>query len=172
MWLFWLLSALILAFGFVVFFGAPYVPSKRKELKQAFEMLYTPTKKDIVLDIGSGDGVVLRMAAGYGARAIGYELNPLLVLISSMLSRGNSRITAKVANFWVTKIPDDTTFIYVFAVSRDIKRMANRVQKEVNRTGKPLKLMTYGSPIPEKVPVGTLGAHNLYSFTPLQEAKA
>jgi hypothetical protein len=172
MWLFWMLSLLVLVFGFVVFFGAPYVPSKRKELKQAFEALYKPGKKDLVVDIGSGDGVVLRMAATYGARAVGYELNPLLVLISKLLSRGDTRVSAHVANFWLTKIPEETTLVYVFAVSRDIKRIAGKIQKEVNRTGRPLKLMTYGSGIPDKVPLDTLGAHNLYDFAPLQETKA
>lgn len=172
MWLFWILSILILAFGFVVFFGAPYVPSKRKELKQAFENLYTPGKKDTVVDIGSGDGVVLRMAAAYGARAVGYELNPLLVLISNLLSRDDKRVSAQVANFWVVKLPEETTFVYVFAVSRDIKRIAGKIQRETDRIGKPLKLMTYGSEIPGKVPIATLGAHNLYDFAPLQETKA
>lgn len=172
MWLFWIVSILVLAFGFVAFFGAPYVPSKRKELKRAFDTLYTPSKKDVVVDIGSGDGVVLRMAAAYGARAIGYELNPLLVLISNLLGRGDKRVSARVANFWLVKLPEETTFVYVFAVSRDIKRIAGKIQKEVNRTGRPLKLMTYGSRIPGKIPIGTIGAHNLYDFAPLQESKA
>jgi len=50
-------------------FGAPYVPSREKEVREAFEHLRPLTKKDCVVDFGCGDGVVMRAAA----RAGGWE---------------------------------------------------------------------------------------------------
>jgi hypothetical protein len=62
-------SLLAIFFGLVVFIGAPYVPSQRKYVRRAFEHLGLGAK-DVLVDIGSGDGVVLRIAASYGAKAV------------------------------------------------------------------------------------------------------
>ncbi len=140
---FWICLAFFLLFGLVVFRGSPYVPSQKKYIRQAFTDLYKITSKDVLVDIGSGDGVVLREAAKLGARAIGYEINPLLVLISRFLSFKNKKIEVRLADFWSAKIPDDTTIIYVFSVTRDIKNITKRLQKEVNRIGHPIHLLSF-----------------------------
>lgn len=167
MW-FWILATVIVLFGFVAFFGAPYVPSKRRELRRAFRSLYPLSKNDVLVDIGSGDGVVLREAARYGARAIGYELNPVLAWFSQWLSRHQKGVEVHVANMWNASFPEDTTVVYVFAVSRDSKKLEKKMQLEANRMKKPLKLVSYGCKLPNKVPIKTLGAHFLYDFLPLQ----
>lgn len=169
---FWIFAGIVLAFGFVVFWGAPYVPSKKKDLAQALDKLYPVDKDDVLIDIGSGDGVVLRAAAKRGARAIGYELNPILVAISNFLSRRESRVSSHVANFWYIKLPPETTVIYVFAVSRDIAKLTRKLDAEALRLNKSFKVITYGSEVPDRKAVATVGAHNLYEFTPLQTREA
>jgi hypothetical protein len=171
MWVFWLFAVIVLTFGFVVFWGAPYVPSKKKELAEAFDTLYSVGAKDVLVDIGSGDGVVLRAAAARGARAVGYELNPLLVLLTRWLSRGQPRVEAKTANFWHMQVPSDTTIIYVFAVSRDIVKLTHKIAQEATRLGRPLLVMSYGCEIPDMTPIQTHGAHGLYEIMPLQTQK-
>ena len=165
--LFWLFASIVLLFGFVVFFGAPYVPSKRKELERAFSNLYKLTAEDTLVDIGSGDGVVLRAAAQKGARAIGYELNPALVIISKLLSRQYKNISVRTANIWKVEFPKETTVVYVFAVQRDIEKLARKLQKEANRLEKPLAVISYGCTIPHMTALQSLGAHHLYTFPPL-----
>src|SRR3990167_11438551 len=88
-------ATILLVFGLVVFRGAPYVPTLRKNLEQGFRDVYPLSERDLLVDIGSGDGVVLRQAAKCGARAIGYELNPFLVVISKLLSRSEERRVGK-----------------------------------------------------------------------------
>ncbi len=166
--LFWILAAVILLFGFVVFFGAPYVPSKRRELERAFDELYKLDNHDVLVDLGSGDGVVLRVAAKHGARAIGYELNPGLVFLSRFLAHGNKKIRVETANLWRVHFPPDTTVVYVFAVSRDIEKIARKLQKEVNLLKQPISVVSYGCEIPHMTALGVLGAHHLYTFAPLQ----
>lgn len=170
MWLYALL-VIVLLFGFVVFRGAPYVPSHRRFVKKAFKELYEITDKDILVDLGSGDGLILRLAAERGAKAIGYELNPALVLISKLLGRSNPRITTNIADMWRVMIPPETTVIYVFAVTRDIDKIGARVQEWANTLGKPLRLITYGASLTSKQPVKTLDAHSLFIFEPLQPEK-
>ena len=53
MW-FWLLFAIVVIFGFVVCRGAPYVPSRKRELAVAFDQLYPLGSKDVLVDIGAG----------------------------------------------------------------------------------------------------------------------
>lgn len=171
--LFWIIFAVVLLFGFVVFRGAPYVPSRRKVIEEAFKELYTPGKKDTLLDVGSGDGVVLRLAAKRGVkRAIGYELNPVLVVISRVLSRMYKNIEVKTADFWFVKFPVDVTIVYLFIVSRDSKRMVRKLQAEATRLEKSFKVITFGAVLPGQLVEKSSGACRLYTFSPLQDTNS
>jgi predicted RNA methylase len=108
MWL-WVVAGIVVLAGFVAFTGAPYVPSKRRDVAKAFDELYPLTSKDVLVDIGSGDGIVLRMASKYGAKAIGYEIHPVLVLVSRLLSRRDKNVRVRLANFWRVPLPDTNT---------------------------------------------------------------
>ena len=154
-------------FGLVVFFGAPYVPSHRKDVKRAFEY-FGITSSDLLVDAGSGDGVILRIASSYGASAVGYEINPILVGISRLLSLHNPRVKVVLQNLWLAKLPDDTTIVYAFAVNRDEKKLIALMQREANRLQKPLKLLCYASPFKRMAAVDTFEAYHLYIFQPLQ----
>lgn len=162
----------ILLFGFVTFRGAPYVPSQKKYVRLVFKELYPLSKKDTLVDVGSGDGIVLRLASERGAHAVGYELNPLLVIISQFLSRRDSRVRVQLADFWLTALPDKTTIVYGFMVTRDMKKMVKKMQYETDRLNRTLYFMTYGNQIVDRTPDATLSAYHLYSFHPLQTDKA
>ena len=153
------IAAVVLLFGFVAFTGAPYVPSRRRDLQKAFDELYQLKKTDVLVDIGSGDGVVLREASRRGARAIGYELQPLLVLISRWLSRHDEKVSVQLANFWRTPLPDETTVVYLFG---DVQYL----QYETNRLGRDIWLLSYGFEAAGLALHKTVGAHNLYLLQP------
>lgn len=170
--LFWATLGIVLLFGFTVFRGAPYVPSKKQDLTRAFDDLYVLSADDVVVDIGSGDGIVLREAARRGATAVGYELNPVLVALSRWLSRRDHRVTVRLADFWRVSLPDDTTVVYTFGESRDIEKMAQKVAGEASRLKRPLNFISYGFRLRDQKPIRTAGAHHLYRFDPLQPAKA
>jgi SAM-dependent methyltransferase len=137
----------------------------------AFRELFPLSDQDTVVDIGSGDGVVLREAARLGARAIGFEINPILVGISRLLSR-NTNIRIEMANFWYRSFPKETTLVYIFGVSRDNQRVIQKLQREANRLKRPVHLMTYGPYLTELSPVKKHRGHHLYVFHPLQPKKA
>lgn len=167
----WVVSFIIIVFGFVVFFGAPYVPSRRRHLDEAFDELYKIGPDDVLLDLGSGDGVVLRAAASRGARAVGYELNPVLVWISRLISRRYEGIAVRVANIWLTPFPEDTTIVYVFGDARDIQRLTHRIEQEAGRLKHPLYVVSYGFELPGHEPVAATGVHHLYKVKALQVKK-
>lgn len=161
------LFAVIVVFCLVVFRGPPYVPSKPSDVRLAFDELYSLGPDDLVVDIGSGDGLVLRAAARRGARGVGYELNPILVLISRWLNRKHTGLEVKLQDFWHAKVPRATTVIYVFGASRDIEKMASWVESQATRLGHELYFISYGFQLNRPV-LRSRGAHHLYQIDPLQ----
>jgi len=165
------IAVILLTFGVVVFVGAPYVPSLKKDVTKAFDGLYPLSENDVVLDVGSGDGKVLRAAAQRGARAVGYEINPFLVVISLLLGIGNSRVNTRLQNMWTATFPVNTTLVYVFAVSRDTVRISRKIQREADRIGKDIYVMSYGAKIPGAALQRAAGAHHLYLYKALHNKK-
>lgn len=166
-----ILVCIFLFFGLVVFLGAPYVPSHRKDIKKAFDY-FDINNSDLLVDAGSGDGVVLRIASSRGAKAVGYEINPILVFISRMLSFRDPSVRVMMQNLWLARLPEDTTIVYAFAVHRDEKKLIALLQREANRLHKPLRLLCYASPFTTMKAVDTFEAYHLYIFQPLQPKNA
>ena len=166
-----LIIFLVIFFGCVVFFGAPYVPSHKKDVKRIFEYLGVD-EKDLVVDLGSGDGVVLRAASATGARAIGIEINPILIGITRLLSLRDDRVSVMLQNIWMTQLPLETTLVYAFAVQRDERKLRSLLQREATRLNKPLRLICYGSPFRSIPAVDSNGAYHVYVFQPLQSKNA
>lgn len=165
----WLIGAvLFISFGLVVLRGAPYVPSHRREVARALSELYPLGPDDVLVDIGSGDGVVLREASRRGARAVGYELNPFLVAVSRLLSWGDRRVDVRLADAWLSTYPPEMSVVYIFPVSRDLPKLIAKLQAHVDRTGRSVSLICYGGQPEDVEPVKLLGGHGLYVISPLQ----
>lgn len=168
----YIVGVLVCIVGAGAFFGAPYVPSKRGDVRRMFEALYVLSPEDTLLDIGSGDGVVLREASRRGARAIGYEINPVFYLVSRWFLRSSPRANVRWANAWRTPFPDSTTVVYIFSVHKDGPRVIRTLQAETNRLGRSLVLLCYGNPLPGYTPAETYEAYFLYIFQPLHLKEA
>ena len=169
---FWIIWSIVLVFGLVVLRGAPYVPSRTRYIDQAFTELYPLSKKDTLVDIGSGDGIVLRRASAKGAVAVGFEINPILVVVSRLLCINNRKVMIRLADVWLTKFPDSTTVVYVFTASPYVKKVERKLQNESTRLGRPLKLILYGNMLFDHTPDKNLAGYTLYTFFPLQTDKA
>lgn len=170
-WLY-IISGLVIIFGIVVFRGAPYVPSHRRFVHKAFTKLYKLGPSDLLVDIGSGDGLVLRQAAKLGAPAVGYEINLVLVLLSRLLSRHEKLVSIKLADYWTAEFPDETTVVYVFGVTRDAKKTVRKITDQANRLGRSLAVISYGAELPGLQQKDSSSAHHLYVIRPLQPADA
>src|SRR5580704_17655540 len=97
----WLLAVIaFIAFTFVIAFGAPYLPTLKDQVPKALELIDL-TPGQVLLELGSGDGRVLIVAAEQGLHVVGYELNPLLVIYSWLKTRKYRRnIKIIWGNFW------------------------------------------------------------------------
>ncbi len=162
--------AIIIGLG--AFFGAPYVPTKRKDLQRMFDELYPLSPDDVLLDFGSGDGLILREASRRGAEAVGFEINPVFWAISKVWSWTDKKVDAQLCNGWITPFPKNVTIVYAFAVQRDGKRLIRKIKKETDRLKRPLLLICYGSPLPGMQPVRTFETYAMYEFQPLHLKEA
>ena len=135
--------------GFSVFFGAPYVPTRKKWAKNALDLV-SLNKKDLVVDLGSGDGVILKLISERGARCVGYEINPILFLLSKIRTmKCVPKPKIYLQNYWLENLPPETTIVYIFGAERD----ANKFEKYLYRQGiKNLKVITFGFKLPNKKP--------------------
>lgn len=159
--------AIILLLFIVVFIGAPYVPTLRSDARRILK-LYPWSKKDVLVDIGSGDGLILRLLSPRINRAIGYELSPIIFIISWFLSRRYKNVDIICKNFWNEKIPKETTVVYGFLAERYMKKCQNLLQAHVDRTRKPIHFISYSFKLPDRRPIKQDGPMILYKITPLQ----
>lgn len=140
------LAVLLFIFSFVVLFGAPFVPTLKKRAEDAFELLDLKSGETL-LELGSGDGRILRMAAKQGIKGIGYELNPLLVWYSRLRNwRYRKLISFKCRNFWHVELPESDA-IYTFLLDKYMTKLDKKITKEKR---KPLKLVSFAFQIPGK----------------------
>ena len=160
MWWELALALVLLCFGFVLLFGAPYLPTLSKELNNAFELLDLRPGQT-VLEPGCGDGRVLLAAARRGYSAIGYELNPILFAVSWFRARRyRKQVRVYWGNFWTRQWPQ-TDAIFVFLLQ---KYMAKLDTKIIQSAGKPVKLVSVAFTIPGKRPTKIKGAAALYLY--------
>lgn len=163
MWLYGLVGAIIICFGFVVLRGAPYVPSHRRQVRRAFTQLYRLTPGDRLVDLGSGDGVVLRQARRCGATAIGYELNPLLVWLARAMSHGDRGVTVMMRDYLlIDTLPPGVTVVYAFTTSHSIAPIGRKLAQWSADTT--LYFISYGFELPDKKPLRRDGPMILYKF--------
>jgi SAM-dependent methyltransferase len=110
---------LLLAFSIIsvlpVTRGAMFHPSARIRVKTFLD--HVPmTGEDLLVDIGCGDGRVLREARRrYGVRALGIEVNPLIYLLARIRNIGIEGVRVQMKNFWKMNLGNaDVVFCYLF----------------------------------------------------------
>jgi SAM-dependent methyltransferase len=154
------LTVVLLVFSFVILFGAPYLPTLQPQAQNALDLLDLKPGQTL-LELGSGDGRVLRQAARRGIKGIGYELNPLLVLYSQISCfRYRKLITFKCRNYWQVKLPP-CDGIYVFLLDKYMQKLDTKIIQEVDG---PVKLVSYAFKVPGKKPSAKKSGLMLYNY--------
>ncbi len=134
-------------FSFVVFFGAPYVPTLSPQVEAALDMI-SLKKGETLLELGCGDGKVMIAAAERGIKVIGYELNPILAIICWARTRkykGNVKVVW--GNFWKKKLPP-TDAIFVFLLDKYMIKLDKMIIQTYSR--QKVKLVSFAFKIPKK----------------------
>ena len=169
--LYWALGIVLAIFLLTVFRGAPYVPSRRRDVERVFDELYHLQPNDVLVDLGSGDGKICLEAAKRGAKAVGYEINPMLVLISRWRARGEAKAKFLLRDFWRSKLPTSVTVVYIFGDGRDITKMVDWVEAQATRLKHPIYVLSYAFEVPSRVLTARNDVHFLYEIKPTLQTK-
>ncbi|MFB3925621.1 MAG: class I SAM-dependent methyltransferase [Syntrophales bacterium] len=110
--------------------GAMFHPSAKIRIRTFLNRV--PMKKgELLVDVGCGDGRVLREARKrYGVRALGFEINPLACLLAKLRTMWMDQIEIRMKNFWSADLhAADVVFCYLFP---DVmKRLALKLNREL-----------------------------------------
>lgn len=159
-----LVTVFLLTFG-VVFFGAPYVPTKQKDVEQLFELVDLSGGR--LVDFGAGDGRLMLTAAKRGIKSTGWELSPVIWLIAWWRLRSHRQLAElRLGSFWGARLPADTAVIFTFLVGHQMKRLERQLAAEARRLGRPLRLVSYGFDLAGRTPEKQAGALIVYRFEP------
>lgn len=145
----YIVALIVVLFGFVVFYGAPYLPTLRRQTEDAIDLLGVK-RDDTVLELGCGDGRILVAVAKRGGNAVGYELNPLLFAFS-WLRVWPYRRQVKVifGNYWHKQWPEAQA-IYVFLLEKYMRKLDKKIIQHCIKQQQNIRLVSFAFKIPEK----------------------
>jgi SAM-dependent methyltransferase len=158
----WLLlaAAVTLPFGVAAITGAPWLPTMRRDAEGALDLANLKPGQTII-DLGSGDGRLLATAARRGCRAIGYEINPFMYLISLAVTwRYRRQVNIHLADFWHAPLPPADA-IYVFLIQRLMPRLDAKLTHELTQ---PTPVISFVFSIPGRKPAVTTKNTYLYQY--------
>jgi hypothetical protein len=155
-----ILFVIVIPFGLGALLGAPYVPILRRDSERILKISALKPGQTLI-DLGSGDGRLLRAAAARGIHCIGYEINPYLVIVSRIVCwRYRKLVRIYTANLWTIKLPP-ADVIYIFLQDRHMTRLENKFRTEIAR---PTKVISYVFKLPHTTPTAETPNTFIYEF--------
>jgi SAM-dependent methyltransferase len=152
-------AVLLICFGFVLLYGAPYLPTLTRQVDVALDLVDLQAGQTL-LELGCGDGKVLLAAAARGWNAVGYELNPIMAFIAWLRTRRyGGQVRVVCGNFWTSPWPP-TDGIFVFLLDKFMPRLDTKIAQ----LGRPVKLVSFAFQIPTKKATASRDGVFLYKY--------
>ena len=86
---------------------------------------------DLLVDIGCGDGRVLREARKrYGVRGLGFEVNPLAYVLARVKSLGAGGVEIRWGNFWKADLRD-AAVVFCYLFPDVMRRLSEKLKAEL-----------------------------------------
>ncbi len=177
--------AVLLPTAYAGVIGAPYAPTWAKVTQKAFDAIQLG-KEDTLIDLGAGDGRIVIEAARRGAKAIGYELSPIMWAVAKLRvllqrphpfrgglaspSQGEAPLLTKeksatkpgevsifFGNFYKQDI-SHATVIFTFLMPKIMPRLKTWLAEQPLPGGK--YLLTYAFPLPATEPQHVVSVPN------------
>ena len=142
---------------YAVIKGAPFVPSALGTVSKIVQ-LASLKKTDVLIDLGSGDGRILKKAAPQVKTAIGIEINPLLYYWSRWRLATYKNIVIKRENLWSTPL-NDADVLTLFFIAHHMGALKQKILKEMKPGS---RVISYGFSFPDWQPVQKDGKVYLY----------
>lgn len=127
--------------------GSPYVASKNREIEIILKEL-KPIKGKFMVELGSGDGRMLRHAAkNYKVKGIGVDVNGLLIFWSNFLAKIDK--VGEYVKFVKKNIFDtdlkEADYVYIFLMPKLIDNFTPKLKRELRKGA---IVISHGFPVP------------------------
>jgi len=146
-----LISLPLLTLIISAFIGVPCLPTHKKQAQTLIDLCeLKPGMK--VVDLGSGHGRLVVLAALRGAEVVGYELNPILVLFSRYLAR-RFKVADRVQIRWQSLFKadiSDADVVTAFLFPKYMTRLGNGLLRNLKPGA---KVISYAFPIKDWQPI-------------------
>lgn len=139
--------------------GAPWVPVRAYDVEQLLDDAKVG-KGTSYLELGCGDGRLVRAAAQRGASAVGYELNPVLFVVAWLRCLGLPKATIHFGDLWKVNL-SKADVVMAFLVPRTMLRLGVKAATEMKPSA---LLISYIFEIPGQKPVRKTKSWLVYSF--------
>ena len=143
-----------------VFIGVPFIPVKNKEARDMIS--YAEIKPGMkIVDLGSGAGQLLFLAAKQGAIATGYELNFVLCLWTKwkiFWRRLKTKVKVHCLSIYKADL-HDTDVVFAYLMPGPMKKLANKLFNELPNKA---KIISYAFSVPNHQPIQTIGKILIY----------
>jgi SAM-dependent methyltransferase len=154
------LIGLVLLFCVVVAFGAPYLPTLSRQAEDALDLLDLNSGQTM-LELGCGDGRVLLAAAKRGVHSVGYEINPVLVVVARLMTwRYRGIVSVRWGNYWNANWPR-ADGIYVFLLDRYMRKLDTKVTQWQQGS---VRVVSYAFAVPGRKPSKQTNGLFLYLY--------
>ena len=107
------------------------------------------TPGSLYVELGCGDGRLVAAAAKRGAKAIGYEINPLMWLVSKIRCFYYPNAKIKLGNFWQANLRSADA-VFVFLMPRFMEQLENKTVDELKSGA---RLISYIYELPNTKPM-------------------
>jgi protein-L-isoaspartate O-methyltransferase len=156
-----LVVGLMVLIGFVVggLLGAPWVPARKRDVAKMLDDTNLK-KNELYIELGSGDGRLVAAAAHRGAKAIGYEVNPVMWAVSVLRTLRYPNAHIKLANFWGRDLAE-ADVVMVFLMPKFMKRLEAKLEKELKPGA---RMVSYSFKLPQKSPALSRTSWFIYKY--------
>ncbi|MEX2054808.1 MAG: methyltransferase domain-containing protein [Candidatus Andersenbacteria bacterium] len=145
---------LLIPTAYAGYIGAPYAPTRIAVVKKAFDFIDLGAD-DTLIDLGAGDGKIVREAAARGAKAIGFELSPIMWVIAWLRTRRYPQAHIRYRNFYKQPL-EEATVIFAFLMPKHMPEIRELLkQKPLSRAK---FCLAYAFPFPDVVPFTVIQA--------------
>lgn len=150
-------------FGIILYamaYGAPYAALAQNRIDTMKDLLKLKKGQKMV-DLGSGDGRIVMAFARAGIESHGYEINPVLVMISRIRIRRaglEKKAFIHFKDFWVTNLADFDA-VTLYGIAHIMKRLESKLKKELKPGS---KVVTNYFKFPSLKPIQTRNKVLLY----------
>ena len=145
---------------------SPWAPWWKTDAKvaRAIKKVGKITEKDLVYELGSGDGENLRtLAKEFGIKSVGIEVDPLRVTQSRILNwkeKTGDKITIIKKNFHEVDL-SPATVVYTYLVPRALLKLQPKLEKELKEG---TRVISYRYPIPYFPIIAENKPHKLFVY--------